>query len=124
MFVGKLHLFGPGSEIIITTRNKRSLIVDEIYEAKLLNDGEVIRLFSQMAFKHIHRTKELEHLSYKVIHYANGLPLALKVLVFALYGENLAFGEASLEKLKKEGSDGDILKKLRIGFDDLDKEPC
>ncbi|KAM7519349.1 hypothetical protein LguiB_018311 [Lonicera macranthoides] len=125
VFVGKLRLFGPGSKIIITTRNRRTLVmhgVDKIYEAKLLNDGEAIRLFSRMAFKRIHPTKELEHLSYEVIHYANGLPLALKVLGSQLYGENMAFWEASLEKLRKEGPDGDILKKLKIGFDDLDRE--
>ncbi|KAM7515356.1 hypothetical protein LguiA_004939 [Lonicera macranthoides] len=125
VFVGKLRLFGPGSKVIITTRNKRTLDVlrvDEIYEAKLLNDGEAIRLFSRTAFKNIHPTKELKHLSYEVIHYANGLPLALKVLGSQLYGENMAFWEASLEKLRKEGPDGDILKKLIISFDDLDRE--
>ncbi|KAM7519348.1 hypothetical protein LguiB_018310 [Lonicera macranthoides] len=125
VFVGKLRLFGPGSKVIITTRNKRTLDVlrvDEIYEAKLLNDGEAIRLFSRTAFKNIHPTKELKHLSYEVIHYANGLPLALKVLGSQLYGENMAFWEASLEKLRKEGPDGDILKKLKISFDDLDRE--
>ena len=121
-FVRKLRLsFGGGSKILITTRDKHSLTVhqvDEKYEAKLLNDGEVIRLFSWMA--NIHPTEEFKHLSYEVIRYASGLPLALKVLGSALCGTDLKFWEASLEELRKEGPGGDILKKLRIGFDGLE----
>ncbi|KAM7461539.1 hypothetical protein LguiA_029660 [Lonicera macranthoides] len=124
VLAGTHCLFGPRSKIIITTRDRHLLVahgVDEIYEARLLNDGEAIQLFNLKAFKDIRPTDDLVGLSDQVIRFAGGLPLALKVLGSTLYGENFAFWRASLEKLSKEGPDGDILKKLKISFDSLDK---
>ncbi|KAM7486875.1 hypothetical protein LguiA_002884 [Lonicera macranthoides] len=125
VLAGKHRLFGPGSRIIITTRNRQLLVahgVDEIYQARLLDNAAAIRLFSQKAFKDNCPTKGFEDLSYEVIHYAGGLPLVIKVLGSALCGENLTFWKASLQKLRKQGPHGDILKKLKIGYDGLDKE--
>ncbi|KAM7465515.1 hypothetical protein LguiB_013077 [Lonicera macranthoides] len=124
VLAGTHCLFGPRSKIIITTRDRHLLVahgVDEIYEVRLLNDGEAIQLFNLKAFKDIRPTDDLVGLSDQVIRFAGGLPLALKVLGSTLYGENFAFWRASLEKLSKEGPDGDILKKLKISFDSLDK---
>ncbi|KAM7465512.1 hypothetical protein LguiB_013074 [Lonicera macranthoides] len=124
VLAGTHCLFGPRSRIIITTRDRHLLVahgVHETYKARLLNDGEAIQLFSWNAFKDIRPTDDFVGLSDQVIHFAGGLPLALKVLGSTLCGENFAFWRASLEKLSKEGPDGDILKKIKISFDGLDK---
>ncbi|KAM7460214.1 hypothetical protein LguiB_036408 [Lonicera macranthoides] len=125
VLAGTHCFFGPQSRIIITTRDRHLLVahgVDETYEARLLNDGEAIQLFNWKAFKGIHPTEDFVRLSDQVIHIAGGLPLALKVLGSTLCGENFAFWKDSLEKLSKEGPDGDILKKLKISFDGLEKK--
>ncbi|KAM7465505.1 hypothetical protein LguiB_013067 [Lonicera macranthoides] len=124
VLAGTHCLFGPRSRIIITTRDRHFLVahgVDETYEVRLLNDDEAIQLFNWKAFKGIHPTEDFVHLSDQIIHFAGGLPLALKVLGSTLCGENFAFWKDSLGKLNKEGPDGDILKKLKISFDGLEK---
>ncbi|KAM7473390.1 hypothetical protein LguiB_020633 [Lonicera macranthoides] len=65
--------------------------------------------------------KDFEELSVQVIEYSGRLPLALKVLGAALRYENLDCWKASLEKLRKVGPDGNLLKKLKVGFDGLEE---
>ncbi|KAM7461548.1 hypothetical protein LguiA_029669 [Lonicera macranthoides] len=125
VLAGTHCLFGPRSRIIITTRDRHLLVargVDETYEVRLLNDDEAIQLFNWKAFKGIRPTEDFVRLSDQVIHFSGGLPLALKVLGSTLCGENFAFWKDSLEKLSKEGPDGDILKKFKISFDGLEKK--
>ncbi|XP_039040461.1 putative disease resistance protein At4g11170 [Hibiscus syriacus] len=46
--------FGPGSRVIVTTRDKQVLIqndIDLIYEVEELDEDESVRLFCQRAFK-------------------------------------------------------------------------
>ncbi|RVW79560.1 Disease resistance-like protein DSC1 [Vitis vinifera] len=83
LLVGSCEWFGPGSRIIITTRDKHLLNVhrvDAVYEVKELDHKEAIQLFSRHAFKQNIPPKNYEDLSNCVINYAKGLPLALKVL--------------------------------------------
>ncbi|KAM1700997.1 hypothetical protein TB1_025582 [Malus domestica] len=48
---GNHKWFGPGSRIIITTRDKHLLLkVDKVYQAQILNKGEALELFSWHAF--------------------------------------------------------------------------
>ena len=82
---GKRDWFGKGSRIIITTRDQRLLITHdmteaEIYKVKKLNDVEALQLFSREVFKKDYPSEDFMKLSQNVIHYADGLPLALKVL--------------------------------------------
>jgi hypothetical protein len=121
--VGKRCLFGPGSRIIATTRNKRLLIEhdvaeDEIYEAKELNDNEALQLFCWKAFKEDHPPKDFVELSKKFLNYANGLPLALEVLGSSMYRRRVDVWESMLSKLK-EIPDEKIHDKLQISFDGL-----
>ena len=54
MLVRKSNWFGPGSRIIITTRDKHLLethIIDKIYEVKALKDEDVLHLFCSKSFK-------------------------------------------------------------------------
>jgi hypothetical protein len=60
-------------------------------------------------------------LTEKFLKYADGLPLALKVLGSLLYGKTKEVWESQLQKLEKL-PDQDILKSLKLSYDGLDKE--
>ncbi|GAU12350.1 hypothetical protein TSUD_253010 [Trifolium subterraneum] len=82
--------FGPGSRIIITTRDKGLLmgthpIKVEAYEMPKLNDPHSLELFCLNAFGKSHPKTGYEAMSSRAVGYAKGLPLALKVI-----GSNLA----------------------------------
>ncbi|RVW64930.1 TMV resistance protein N [Vitis vinifera] len=84
--------FGPGSRIIVTTRDKHLLELhgmDALYEAKKLDHKEAIELFCWNAFKQNHPKEDYETLSNSVVHYVNGLPLGLKILGCFLYGKTI-----------------------------------
>ncbi|CAL0324079.1 unnamed protein product [Lupinus luteus] len=122
--VGELDWFGPGSRIIVTTRDKQVLgkRVNSIYEAKALKFDEAVKLFIMNAFKQIScLDMEWIELSRKVIQYANGNPLALKVLGSFLYGKTKIEWESQLQKLKKMPH-AKIQNVLRLTFDKLDRE--
>ncbi|WKA00138.1 hypothetical protein VitviT2T_018526 [Vitis vinifera] len=74
---------GKGSRVIITTRNKHLLIeqkVDELYEVEGLNSKEACELFSLHAFKQNLPKSDFINLSWRMVDYCQGLPLALEVL--------------------------------------------
>ncbi|KAL6316977.1 hypothetical protein AAG906_024516 [Vitis piasezkii] len=82
---GKIGWYGAKSTIIITTKDTSLLSqhgVNQFYEVKELNREEAIELFNWWAFKqNIPKPKEdFASLSHRVVEYAKGLPLALKVL--------------------------------------------
>ncbi|KAM7469669.1 hypothetical protein LguiA_007852 [Lonicera macranthoides] len=121
---GSHEWFGPGSRIIITTRERKLLIEHnevQIHEASLLDYVEATKLFHWKAFNDMCPVEDFKELSVQIIEYSGCLPLALRVLGSALRGENLDFWKAVLEKLRKEGPDDNILTKLKIGFDGLEK---
>ena len=85
--------FGQGSRIIITTRDQHQLIKHQVAEVQIykhrgLNNDESLKLFSQKAFKKDHPPEGYEELSQKFIYYAQGLPLALKILGSFLIGRS------------------------------------
>ncbi|KAH9725779.1 ADP-ribosyl cyclase/cyclic ADP-ribose hydrolase [Citrus sinensis] len=85
---GKHKWFGPGSGIIITSRDEHLLMthgVDEVHKLKVLHHDEALQLFCKKAFKTDQPWKEYEQLSKYVVKYSGGLPLALKVLGSFLY---------------------------------------
>ncbi|KAF3487282.1 hypothetical protein F2Q69_00057943 [Brassica cretica] len=91
-FLGRIHWFGPGSLIIITSRDKQVLRLCQIkhlYEVQSLNENEALKLFSHRAFgEDIIEENRLE-LSLEVIGYANGNPLALNFYGGELKGKKL-----------------------------------
>ncbi|EEF40577.1 leucine-rich repeat-containing protein, putative [Ricinus communis] len=116
-----IHWYGPGSRIIITTRDRHLLVshaVDFVYEVKDLNEEHALELFSRYAFKQKHRTAEFTELSIRAIDYCKGLPLALKVLGSSLYGRSENQWNDSLNRLEKHFNK-DIQQTLRISFDGL-----
>ncbi|KAK4573379.1 hypothetical protein RGQ29_031371 [Quercus rubra] len=113
--------FGPGSRIIVTSRDRHLLIrcgVDYIYTAKELNNDDALRLFSWRAFHKPHSEENYVNLSKDFVNYAKGLPLALKVLGSSLFAKGKNEWESALYKLKKEPN-RKILDILLISFDGL-----
>ncbi|KAG6620988.1 hypothetical protein I3842_Q046300 [Carya illinoinensis] len=116
--------FGGGSIIIITTRDKDVLIKcglaeDEIYRAKKLDEDEALQLFSWKAFENDLPLQGFVELSEQIIHYANGLPLALEVLGrFLSCRKNVNFWESALRSLRQNPKK-EIMETLKISFDGL-----
>ncbi|XVE72256.1 hypothetical protein DITRI_Ditri11bG0025100 [Diplodiscus trichospermus] len=115
------HL-GYGSRIIITSRDKQVLkngSVDRIYEIVGLNYPNSLHLFSLYALKKNHPPDDFMDLSNRVLEYAKGVPIALKILGSTLYRKCEEQWESALKKLK-EYPNLKIHNLLKISFDGLD----
>ncbi|XP_075672170.1 disease resistance protein RPV1-like isoform X1 [Castanea sativa] len=114
----KRGCFQPGSVIIITTRNKSMLKLDDIdviYTPPILDNQESIKLLSRYAFDKDRPKKNYEKLSKEVINYAQGLPLTLKVLGSLLSDKSTTEWEGTLEQLRAIPF-GEIQEKLMVSF--------
>ncbi|XP_070681912.1 disease resistance protein RPV1-like [Malus domestica] len=123
--LGEPHSFGGGSRIIITSRDSQLLsIVDVIYNPKTLSDSGALKLFRQHAFRKNQPTRDYDDLSKRVVKYAQGLPLALKVLGAFLLKKTIREWEDELEKIRKIPQRGihDVLKSSFDGLDDTVKD--
>ncbi|TYH46567.1 hypothetical protein ES332_D11G345900v1 [Gossypium tomentosum] len=124
LFGGNNRL-GPGSRVIVTTRDKQVLIqyaIDLIYEMEELDDDESIKLFCQHAFKSNHLTEYHQlKLSQVVLSFAYGNPLAIKVIGSSLRGKTQSYQESEAKKLKQVPKP-DIQKLLKWSFDGLECE--
>jgi hypothetical protein len=112
---------GPGSRIIITTRDEqllKALEVDEVYTTKEMSENESMELFSWHAFRSSYPIEDYMDLSRSVVAYCGGLPLALEVLGSFLFARSMQDWKSALEKLKMIPND-QIQTKLRISFDAL-----
>uniref|UniRef100_A0A7N2MH25 ADP-ribosyl cyclase/cyclic ADP-ribose hydrolase n=1 Tax=Quercus lobata TaxID=97700 RepID=A0A7N2MH25_QUELO len=117
----KQDWLGPGSRVIITTRDVKLLNthkVDGIYEVEILNNDEAFHLFNLKAFDKEHPTKDYLELSQGFVHYANGLPLAIEVLGSFLNGRSTSEWKSELDRLG-EFPERKILNVLQISFDGL-----
>ncbi|KAM0008727.1 putative TIR domain, P-loop containing nucleoside triphosphate hydrolase [Helianthus debilis subsp. tardiflorus] len=90
---GDITWFNPGSRIIITTRDEQVLVAHgvhsyNIHDVSLLSHEEAICLFSRYAFMRVIPNQGYEELSRKVVNYAAGLPLTIKVLGSHLCGRS------------------------------------
>ncbi|XP_004298049.1 PREDICTED: TMV resistance protein N-like [Fragaria vesca subsp. vesca] len=123
---GEENFWGPGSRLIITTRDRRTLtelgvLEHKIYEVEKLNDKEAYQLLCQKAFKKVNRPMEFVELSKSFLKYACGLPLAHEVLGSHLYGRKADEWSEVLDRLD-EDLDKDIFSVLQISFDGLHTE--
>ncbi|GJZ35996.1 Toll/interleukin-1 receptor domain-containing protein [Tanacetum coccineum] len=101
------YWFGDGDRIIITTRDEHLLRkhkVDHVSPVKLLSRDEAILLFNSHAYNKEKHIKDYEKLSLQVVSYADGLPLALKVLGSFLSDKDAEEWMSTMDRLR------DILK--------------
>ncbi|XP_010536165.1 PREDICTED: TMV resistance protein N-like isoform X2 [Tarenaya hassleriana] len=113
--------FGPGSRIIITTRNRhllKQLGVERMYLPEELTGGESLELFSWHAFGKKQPPEEFSGLSGNIVEYCGGLPLAVEVLGAFLSKRTIREWKSTLALLKQQPDDK-IQEKLRISFDGL-----
>jgi len=113
--------FGPGSKVLITSRDKQVLsnVVDQTYKVERLNYKDAIQLFSSKALKNCIPTIDYRHLIEKIERHVQGNPLALKVLGSSLYGKSIEEWHSALNKLAQHPQ---IERALRISYDGLDSE--
>ncbi|GLJ25363.1 hypothetical protein SUGI_0485650 [Cryptomeria japonica] len=121
---GKASL-APGSLIIITTRDKEVLKVSGIsciYDIKLMNQSHAKELFCWHAFLQSSPLLGFEDLVENFVHASNRLPLSLKVLGGQLHGcSNKDLWKDVFNKISKVQPE-DIMNRLRVSYDSLDKE--
>ncbi|KAK8473258.1 hypothetical protein PHAVU_001G093900 [Phaseolus vulgaris] len=112
---------GPGSKVIVTTRNKQILsLVDEIYEVEELSSYHSLQLFCLTISGEKQPKDGYEDLSKRAILYCKGIPLALKVLGATLRKKSKVVWECELRKLQKLPNI-EIHNVLKLSYDCLDR---
>jgi len=112
---GSREWFGPGSRIIITTRDMHLLRlcrVDQVYAIQEMNESESLELFSWHAFKQPIPIEDFATHSTDVVAYSGRLPLALEVL-----GSYLS--DCEITEWQKCIPHDQVQKKLKVSFDGL-----
>ena len=122
--LGRCDWFSSGSKIIITTRDKQVLTTlgkaPLVYEVKELNQHEAQKLFSLHTFQMNKPREDYSKVAKQIIHYANGLPLALTIIGSDLRGKSIDKWENALEKYKNIPHKK-IQEKLMISYNGLEK---
>ncbi|XLR62564.1 hypothetical protein S83_013236 [Arachis hypogaea] len=101
---GNQDWFGPGSRVMITTRDmhlQKTHEVCDTYEVECLDKREALRFFCSKAFKCNVPEEGYLEMSHEVVKYTGGLPLALKVLGSYIYGRNISAWRSAVKKNKK-----------------------
>ncbi|GJR40322.1 disease resistance TIR-NBS-LRR class family protein [Tanacetum coccineum] len=121
---GDLNWFKPGSRIIITTRDKQVLTahgVELIQNVTLLSEAEAGCLFSRYAFGRENPIQGYEELSGKVLQYAGGLPLTIKVMGSHLRGLDESEWKNAIKRLETIPFE-DTMKVLELSYDALEED--
>ncbi|KAL4293227.1 TMV resistance protein N isoform X3 [Arachis ipaensis] len=118
-------LLGRGSRIIITTRDKHILEsygIDAIHNVSLMNSQDASELLFRKAFKSDRPSSSTcMELTPIILEYAQGLPLAIKVVGSFLDKRNASQWRAYLERLKKY-PDKKLTDVLQVSFEDLQND--
>ncbi|KAJ7970166.1 Disease resistance-like protein [Quillaja saponaria] len=121
-FVGGCDWFGPGSKIIMTTRDKRLLDahgVASTHQMEELVDQDALELFCWNAFKRREPNLGHEDISMRAIRHGKNLPLVLEIIGSNLYGKGIDEWKFTLDKYER-APNKEILNILRISYDSLD----
>ncbi|CAI9278820.1 unnamed protein product [Lactuca saligna] len=119
--------FKDGSRIIITTRDEKVLLahgvkVNWIHDVGLLSDKEAVSLFVRCAFNGYNIPDQwCIDLSVKLVCYAAGLPLTIKVLGSLLRGEDVIVCRDVLKRLETIPN-WETLEVLEISYDGLEDD--
>lgn len=123
--LGDFHnWFGYGSRIIVTTRDIQMLRyvgADAVYEVKGLNNGEAMELFLLSAFKGNVPPSGYITISERVVNYAKGVPLAIKVLGSYLRCKEKENWESELNELEQTSNEK-IQNVLKVSYDGLHEQ--
>nr|BBI93436.1 TIR-NBS-LRR family protein [Glycine soja] len=122
--VGRPCWFGPGSRVIITTRDKQLLAshgVKRTYEVELLNENNALQLLTWKSFKTEKVDPSYKEVLNDVVIYASGLPLALEVIGSNLFGKSIEEWKSAIKQYKRIPGI-QILEILKVSFDALEEE--
>ncbi|XP_017439629.1 disease resistance protein Roq1-like isoform X1 [Vigna angularis] len=122
--VGSPEWFGPGSVVIITTRDKQLLASHEVkrtHEVKELNEIDALKLLKFKAFKMEEVDPSYDEVLNQVVTYASGIPLALEVIGSNLFGKSVQEWESAIKQYKRIPNNK-ILEILKVSFDSLGEE--
>ncbi|XP_059076931.1 disease resistance protein Roq1 [Cryptomeria japonica] len=117
-------LLGPGSLVIVTTRDKGVLISAEIsncYQMRTMDSDRAKELFRSHAFGGKNPTFPCEQLVERFVKFCGGLPLSLKVLGTHVRGRDENYWNLELEKAR-DIQPTDVMQCLKISFDSLESE--
>ncbi|KAK9062763.1 hypothetical protein SSX86_019953 [Deinandra increscens subsp. villosa] len=116
---GSNNWFGPGSRILITTRDEHLLSdANAKYKPALLRMDQAIELFSRHAFRKNSPSEGYKELSDRAISYTGRLPLALKVLGSFFRGREAGVWESAIDRLAKIPNH-EVFETLKLSYDNL-----
>ena len=121
---GSSDWFGPGSIVIITTRDKQLLASHEVkttHEMKELNKEDALKLLKFKAFKNGEVYPSYTEVLDQVVTYASGIPLALEVIGSNLFGKSVQEWESAIKQYKRIPNN-QIREILEVSFDSLGEE--
>ena len=124
--LGKCDWFAPGSRLIITTKDKHVPATlgqfFSIHKVMDLDNDEALQLFSLHAFHRNELEASYLQLAKKIISYASGLPLALKVIGSYLCGRrDMHEWKIALKKYERI-LERKIFSILKISYEGLDED--
>ncbi|KAI9073652.1 hypothetical protein K1719_044395 [Acacia pycnantha] len=117
---GSCSWFGPGSRIVITTRDKHLLPSRDvkIYDVEELNVEESLQLLSLHAFRTENVEFDFTEVSKRAILYSCGFPLALEVIGSNLRDKKVDEWHSALDQYKIV-PEGKVFGVLRLSYDSL-----
>jgi len=116
--------FGPGSRVIITTRDTQPLASHQVtgtYEVKTLNAKDALQLLTWKAFKTEQVDPSYTEVLNDVVSYASGLPLVLEVIGSNLFAKSVEEWKSAINQYKRIPNNR-ILDILKVSFDGLEEE--
>ncbi|XP_054811041.1 TMV resistance protein N-like [Prosopis cineraria] len=119
---GNCDWFGAGSRIIITTRDKHLLEkhgVERKYEIGALNDEESLKLLSWKGFRSMQVHASHKKVVESLMHYVQGLPLALEVIGSNLQGKTVREWESALNLYERIPNEK-IHQLLKVSYNGLE----
>ncbi|KEH17149.1 disease resistance protein (TIR-NBS-LRR class) [Medicago truncatula] len=122
VLAGGLDWFGPGSKVIITTRNKQLLAshgIERAYEIDKLNENEALELMRWNAFKYNMVDSNFDRVLRCAVTFSFGIPLVLEVVGSNLFGKNIEEWKSALNQEERIPIKN-IIEILKISFDTLD----
>lgn len=122
--IGRPEWFGPGSKVIITTRDKHLLAchsVERMYEVEELNKKDALQLLSWKAFKLEKIEAHYEDVLNRAVTYASGHPLALEVIGSNLFENNIEQWKSALDQYESIPNQK-ILEILKVSYDALEED--